>query len=129
MFHVPEMFRVRTGVMRSDPTDGQLGAFQIPSVIPGRDLMVIASAGSDWLESGLEGEPREHVSVRAVSHGRDHAPTWSEMCQMKNVFWGKSDCVIQFHPPEEDYVNTHPYVLHLWRPTITAIPMPPKGCV
>jgi hypothetical protein len=34
--------------------------------------------------------------------------------------------VIQYHPPESEYVNNHPNCLHLWRPTGCALPMPPS---
>jgi len=54
----------------------------------------------------------EHVSVSTI---QKRCPTWEEMCFVKNTFWGKDDCVVQFHPPESEYVNNHPYCLHLWR--------------
>ena len=34
----------------------------------------------------------------------------------------------RIHPPRSDYVNTHAFCLHLWRPTDlgAAIPLPPR---
>ncbi len=76
----------------------------------------------------------EHVSVRigyTKYHGKmaERIPTWEEMCAIKDLFWEKSECVMQLHPPEEDYVNCHPLVLHLWRPMDGIIPRPPSIAV
>jgi len=62
----------------------------------------------------------EHVSV---SLG-DRCPTWDEMCRVKNIFWDEEDCVVQYHPPKSDYVNNHPYCLHLFRPIGIELPKP-----
>jgi len=48
---------------------------------------------------------------------------------VKNFFFDPLDCVVQFHPPEADYINIHGGVLHLWRSTRFPFPMPPKICV
>ena len=47
------------------------------------------------------------------------------MCFVKTVFWDREDCVVQFHPPESEYVNDHPFCLHLWRPVGVVIARPP----
>ncbi len=65
--------------------------------------------------SGTEAEAREnrgweHVSVSC----RNRVPTWSEMSQIKRMFWGNDEQVVQIHPREEDYVNQHQFCLHLW---------------
>ena len=88
------------------------GACQIPGP-HGRDLRVIFSDGDGW----------EHVSVSTPSR----TPNWTEMCFIKSVFWHEEDTVIQFHPPKSEYVNNHPYCLHLWRPNDgLVIPLPPS---
>ncbi len=56
----------------------------------------------------------DHVSVTILNHER--CPTWEEMCWVKGLFFRPSECVVQFHPSEDDYVNCHPYCLHLWKP-------------
>lgn len=70
----------------------------------GRFLTIIFSGAEDcgW----------EHVSVSTRDQG---PPNWDEMCFVKRLFWDAEDCVVQFHPPERDYVNNHPNCLHLWR--------------
>jgi len=67
----------------------------------------------------------EHVSVSTY----DRTPTWEEMHFIKDLFWSPEECVMQLHPPESEYVNFHPYCLHLWRPTDREIPMPPSTMV
>jgi hypothetical protein len=48
------------------------------------------------------------------------------MCFVKNLFWDPDECVVQFHPPESEYINNHPNVLHLWRNNRIRFPMPPS---
>jgi len=42
------------------------------------------------------------------------------------LFWHDEECVMQLHPPKTSYVNNHPFCLHLWRPLVDKIPMPPS---
>ena len=107
MFHVPEKYRVKNGRMASDESYGNNGAFSVP--MSGR-LLVIASDGEGW----------EHVSVSLKSR----CPTWREMCFVKAIFWDNEDTVMQLHPPKSEYVNNHPFCLHLWRPINQSIPIP-----
>lgn len=67
------------------------------------------------------GDGFEHVSV-SLQH---RCPTWEEMSRVKEAFWPDTDCVMQLHPPKANYVNFHPYCLHLWRPIGREIPQPP----
>lgn len=115
-FHVPEGYRLKSGLMKSDSSFGNFGAFEIP--FESRDLAVVASAGMppyNW----------EHVSVSL----ENRCPNWREMCFIKNLFWDDEDVVIQYHPKKSDYVNVHNYCLHLWRPTKEKLPIPPKELV
>lgn len=113
-FHVPEKFRFSGGPLGTDASHGNNGLFFI-RVAHGQTLRAIASDGGGW----------EHVSVSRS----DRCPTWEEMCQVKALFWDGDDCVVQYHPPETDYVNNHPYCLHMWRPTEEAMPAPPSWMV
>lgn len=67
----------------------------------------------------------EHVSV-SLKH---RTPTWDEMCFVKDLFWEEDECVIQYHPAKSDYVNFHPYCLHMWKPIEIEIPKPPSWMV
>lgn len=100
-FSVPEKYRVKTGPMRSAFADGNNGQFRVHSLRFKNTLFVQASDGMGW----------EHVSVSTYSR----TPTWEEMCYIKNLFWSAEDFVIQMHPPEQDWINNHPFCLHLWR--------------
>ena len=46
----------------------------------------------------------------------NRCPTWPEMVSLKKIFWTSDEICIQVHPSRENYVNLHPFALHLWRP-------------
>lgn len=123
-FQVPERFRFTAGVaeLYSSTGDGNNGCFQFTSPIdPSWALFAIASDEGGW----------EHVSVRAIQRAakRDRLPSWGEMAYVKDLFWGLEDAVMQLHPRRSQYVNCHPCVLHLWRPTDQPLPEPPAWMV
>lgn len=93
-FKVPEIYRF-TG-----PIGANNGQFRIYGPCK-KMLNVQASDGGGW----------DHVSVSLPSR----CPTWEEMQYIKTLFWDDEDCVVQFHPPKSEYVNNHPYCLHLWK--------------
>jgi hypothetical protein len=62
------------------------------------------------VEREADGKRWVHVSV---SH-RDRVPTWDELRSVKDWLLGRDTLVVQVLPPEAEYVNVHPYVLHLW---------------
>lgn len=97
--------------------DSGNGAFKV--YINGRSFFCVASNGGGW----------EHVSVSPCNRKRATPPTWAEMCEIKHMFFEDEEAVVQFHPPRREYVNIHPYCLHLWRPTSQDIPRPPKKFV
>ena len=111
MFHVPNKHRIRTGPYGSDESYGNSGAFAIKQKKNKPTLNIIASDQDGW----------EHVSVSTQTR----TPSWKEMCMIKDMFWDDCDCVVQYHPPRDSYVNNHPFCLHMWRPTDKYIPMPP----
>lgn len=116
MFKVPEKFRVQIPPMTSNPGD-PFGLFIVRVRLSGAQqvLKVVAHGQGNW----------EHVSVSRD----DRCPIWAEMCLIKDLFWDDDDVVVQYHPAKKDYVNVHPYCLHLWRPTNQALPVPPKSFV
>jgi hypothetical protein len=124
MFHVPERDRITDHpILATSARDGNNGAFDCDSPVPGWRLAIIASDGSD-----LSVDKWEHVSVHAYRYdGRQmRTPTWDEMCFAKALFWDDEDEVVQFHPKRSEYVNNHPNTLHLWRPVGVVIPTPPS---
>ena len=89
--------------------------------IPANDgvtLCVIASNGAGW----------DHVSV---TRHDGVTPTWDDMCKIKRLFFTDAETVVQYHPPESEYVNNHAGCLHLWRKQGYDFPLPPSimlGC-
>lgn len=112
---VPEHCRIRTGPTGSDSSYGNNGAFWVTLKTFGQRVLVIASDEGGW----------EHVSVSR----QDRCPTWAEMCEVKDLFFGPDEWVMQYHPAASDYVNHHPYCLHLWRPVGMEFPVPPAWMV
>lgn len=102
----------------------QCGAFTL-KVPCGDYARVILADSTDWEKAGLPLPAWEHVSVSFP----DRVPTWSEMHQMKKLFFKDDEVVVQFHPAESEYVNCHPYCLHLWRVVGMSFPTPPKQSV
>ena len=101
-----EAARATHGDFSTPAGSGFNGLFRIARGPCGAPLRIIAS------EASLKGSQGwEHVSVSAPNR----CPNWTEMCFVKDLFWDDEECVVQFHPPRSEYVNNHPYVLHLWR--------------
>lgn len=102
-----ERYRIWDGPFGSKP-HALHGSFDIKGT-------VVLSSGPDrkygW----------EHVSVSRA----DRAPTWEEMCAIKDLFWDENEVVVQYHPAKKDYINHHPHCLHLWRSMRKSLPMPP----
>ena len=109
-----EKGRVGSGIYAT-PAGANYGGFEIP--FNGKNLRVIVSDGAE-LQSGIRWE---HVSVSRPSR----CPTWEEMSFIKNLFWSEDETVVQFHPPKSDYINNHPYCLHLWKPPFQ-VELPPQ---
>ncbi len=108
--HLKE-FRVKYGTQ-----DRFNGAFSIPGPVNGKRLQAIASNGLGW----------DHVSVSRANR----CPYWEEMAFIKDLFFDETESVVQYHPAKKDYVNDHPFTLHLWRPTGgEKIPTPDKYLV
>jgi hypothetical protein len=101
------MLRFPTENLVEQGVDGGMYIFKIC----GQKLRVIASAGLGW----------DHISV---SH-KKRCPTWHEMCRIKDIFFDDEDIVLQFHPPKKNYINIHPFCLHLWRNQNDEIKLPP----
>ena len=97
-----------------EETETGLAAFLICPYKPGQ-VPVIASWGMGW----------EHVSVSM----KNRCPTWEEMCLVKNIFWNPDECVVQYHPPEKEYVNCYPHCLHLWKKIGSDFETPPKKLI
>ena len=112
--------RMKHGTYGSSWKSGANGMFHVMGPC-GSLLRIVASDGRGFLEA----EGWEHVSVSTAKR----PPNWQEMCFVKDLFWQPDECVVQFHPPEADYVNNHPHCLHLWRNAKVEFPRPPGWMV
>lgn len=70
-------------------------------------LLVLASVRQE-----LDGRLWAHVSVSR----RERLPSWDDLKLVKDLFVGRDRPAYQVLPRARDYVNVHPYVLHLWTP-------------
>lgn len=68
-------------------------------------LHVICSAAVE-----RDGRRWMHVSCSR----RNRLPSWEELRLVKDTFIGPDRRALQILPPQSEYVNLHPNVLHLW---------------
>lgn len=115
-FQKVESFLVHSGKMGSLRGE-RGGCFLIPSPFSGV-LTVIANEANNLVRW-------DHVSVSRATR----TPNWPEMDYIKSLFWNDEETVVQFHPPRSQWVNNHPFCLHLWRPADFEIQLPPKEAV
>lgn len=113
-----EKGRWLSGAYGSPPL-ADYGAFEIDGPCGAR-LKIIASSGD-----ANDAVPWDHVSVSTANR----CPNWTEMCFVKDLFWEPEETVMQLHPPRSKWVNNHSYCLHLWKPTLQGIPLPPSFAV
>ncbi len=116
-----EKYRKEGNLQWHAPAGTRAGVFYIPHY-NNTQIICIASPGTEDM-------PWEHVSLRVAGYTGSRCPTWQEMCRVKDLFWDTNERVVQFHPPEEEYVNNHPAVLHLWKWTAGEMPHPPSIAV
>jgi hypothetical protein len=130
---VIEQYRVRTGRMRSKTSDGNNGVFEIPHYrMSGHTFHVVCSDGRSWEHVSVSVWPprsRQRPGKPTPKRPDPRVPTWEEMCWIKDLFWDVEERVVQYHPPKSEYVNTHPAVLHLWKPVDQEMPAPPPELV
>lgn len=107
-----EMRMMGGAPMPSDVASGN-GCFRIKAA--GKSYDVIASDGDGW----------DHVSVVPRDRRQKCCPPWEAMAEIKRMFFRDDEEAIEYHPAKKDYVNIHPYCLHIWRPQTGSILKPP----
>lgn len=106
-------FRVDLPGYVREPDESIQGFFLIP--YENFALRVMCSVGEGW----------DHVSVSV----KGRCPTWMEMNWIRKLFFLPEETVVQFHPPEAEYVNLHPHTLHMWRSHSQKYELPPKWMI
>ena len=81
----------------------------------GKEFMFVFTWNHGW----------EHLSVST----KTRCPTWEEMCKFKDIFFTEDEACVEYHPKKSDYVNLHPYCLHIWKPLEVELPLPDKSLV
>lgn len=112
-----ERARERAGSIWASSPGDDFGRFGLRTNA-GVTLVVLVSPGSEDI-------PWQHVSVST----RTRCPTWEEMAWVKSLFFEDEEVVVQFHPPRSQYVNHHPFCLHLWKHNALSFPLPPSIAV
>ena len=92
-------------------SDGFIAFGELRSTKGFKNCKIIGSWGGGW----------DHVSVSF----RGRTPTWEEMAEIKKMLFYPEEVCVEYHPPESEYVNYHPYVLHMFRPQNEVLPRPP----
>lgn len=110
-----EAYRVTSGSPWASYPGFSCGLFIVPFRSNNMKVMVYDGKADNW----------EHVSVSL----KNRCPNWEEMSYIKNLFWDEEETVIQFHPKKSEYVNMHPYCLHLWRHKEKEFELPPSYLV
>ena len=96
--------------------DGGNGIFMVSSSVDHRPLRIIASNQGGW----------DHVSVSR----EDRIPLWTEMEQVKRLFFKDDETAMQLHVPPSEHINVHPNCLHLWRANLgPPLVLPPSFMV
>ncbi len=95
--------------------DGGHGWILLDKKKPNKRASVVWSNGGGW----------DHVSVA----WSNRTPTWEEMCRVKKMFFRNDEVCVEYHPIESEYVNNHPYCLHIFKPQNEALPTPPAWMV
>ena len=98
-------------LVESHGYDGGCGSVFLNG-IKNEAAIVVWSFGGGW----------EHVSVSF----RKRTPTWEEMCKIKDIFFNPEEVAVQYHPRSSEYVNKHPFCLHIWRKCGEDFETPPK---
>lgn len=106
-----------------DPADVRAAVARIP---PAWTMTEATPAGGAFARGNLQvlmsvsryddsTGPWLHVSVcRRLGVARYELPDWEDLKRVKHDFIGPDGWAYQVLPPESEYVNQNPYVLHLY---------------
>jgi hypothetical protein len=119
--HLEKFRHTKAGTAMATKEGDRYGVFYIQNA---RTMFIMIFDDGHGMDGGEDGSGWEHLSLRAKDYSGERVPTWSEMCWAKDLFWDEEECAVQFHPPKSEYVNNHPFVLHLWRQVSREFPRP-----
>ncbi len=117
--HTLDKYRLREDERRIYGINGDSGNGFFKVHVNGRSFKVIASTDEEW----------EHVIVSLWSVRGKISPGWEDMNIIKKMFFDPGEQVVQYDPINMEYIQKHPYCIHLWRATRENIPSPPTDFV
>jgi hypothetical protein len=103
-------WRIKDGKFGSTEVDGFNGHFLVP--LEGELWHIIISDQMGW----------KHLSVTNAQ--KKMLPNWTIMSRLKDLFWGDDEWACQYFPAKEDYINDHPFCLHIWSSLDEPMPHP-----
>ena len=116
MKNIEEIMKTpRLCIIRHGDDGGWAQAYLNSSKKKNEPATVVFSWGADW----------DHVSVSF----RRRCPSWEEMAEIKQLFFHPEEVCFELHPAKSEYVNDHPFCLHIWRQQKETIPTPPAWMV
>ncbi len=133
-----DQYRVSHPTAGDAPPGSTWGMFAIPHLDQWQrsqfqaHYIVLASDGNNHPD-GSKGTGWDHISVHCRSIRKNkrtlHTPTWEDMEHIRSLFFDDDETVMQLSVPRADHISIHNHVLHLWRPTECAVPVPPPYLV
>lgn len=140
-----DKFRIPHPVTNELGTGLRAGCFRIPHPNDSRkpklrDHFLVTASTGEQIEEPKEGEAPvpptgwDHIAihVRAWDKARKslaRAPSPSETAWLKDLFFEPQEPVLQFHLARNHPLHAQAFVVHLWRPTIGEITLPPPELV
>ena len=79
----------------------------------GFDAFVVKAMGNEFNVVASIEPNQEHISITLIHKKR--IPTWEEMKAIKDIFFFDEEECYQVFPKKSEYVNLHPYCMHIWR--------------
>lgn len=79
----------------------------------GFDSFEVKAMGNEFNVVASIEPNQEHISI-TLRH-KKRIPTWEEMKAIKDIFFDAEEECYQVFPKKSEYVNLHPYCMHIWR--------------
>lgn len=79
----------------------------------GFDAFIVKVMGNEYHVVASIEPKQEHISITLKTKKR--IPTWEEMKAIKDIFFYDEEECYQVFPKKSEYVNIHPYCMHIWR--------------
>jgi hypothetical protein len=89
------------------------GIVAAPPGQPGTDQLAWRGPKNLSILLSEDHTPHGHLLHISVAYP-DRLPSWRDLREIKDAFFGPDKAAAQILPETSEYVNVHPFVLHLW---------------